>query len=263
MSDIFDAINPLNLAIAKSIIGGGGQVEIVSWADGTPAQLAAMLFANDAGLIDINDYWSVGDERTEHLSAIAANPNGAFTTAMDAQDVVMVIMNEGYMNQPGIHFVVGQKDVLNRDGRMNATRTNTGSWKDSLMRADLNNLYYNAFSADFRALFKSFGVLTAQTGDGSINETVQDYFALFAEKEVFGAAELSNATEAAALSQIEYYKTSANRVKKCGRYKKVWAERSPVGISDPTTSFCAVSGAGKEYWQGGHETTSISPFGCI
>jgi hypothetical protein len=243
------------------IPSGGGQVEIVTWADGTPAQLAAMLFANDAGLIDINDYWSVGDERTEHLSAIAANPNGAFTKAMDAQDVVMMIMNEGYMNQQGIHFVVGQKDCLNQRGRMNATQTNTGSWKDSLMRADLNNLYYNAFSADFRALFKPFGVITAKTYNGSENETVQDYFSLFAEKEVVSSPTKSNTTEAAALSQIEYYLTRANRIKKVGESKETWFERSPTLDDEKKYCMCSLNGTAMD--STAYVSHGVAPFGCI
>lgn len=236
-------------------------IEIATWADGTPAQLAAMLQAHDNGLIDINDYWSVGDERTEHLSAIPANPSGAFTTAMGAQDVVMVIMNEGYMNQQGIHFAVGQKDCLNQEARMNATGTNTGSWKNSLMRADLNNLYYNAFSADFRALFKPFGVLTAQTYNGSTNETVQDYFALFAEQEVFGAATFSNTTEAGALSQIKYYEASSNIIKSKSGVAEWWWERSPN--KNANNGFGFILNDGRASTNGANGTGGVSPFGCI
>lgn len=238
-------------------------LEIVTWADGTPAQLAAMLQAHDDGLIDIYDYWSVGDERTEHLSAIAANPNGAFTTAMDAQDVEMVIMNEGYMNQQGIHFAVGQKDCLNQKGRMNATNTNTGSWKDSLMRADLNNLYYNAFSADFRALFKPFNVTTAQVyNDDYLTETVQDYFSLFAEREILDYDNYSAPGEFDALSQIEYYKTQSNRMKYFNGSNTAWWERSIYRGHLPY--FLAIQVNGTAYSQAASSTNvAIAPFGCI
>lgn len=238
-------------------------LEIVTWADGTPAQLAAMLQAHDNGLIDIYDYWSVGDERTEHLSAIAANPNGAFTKAMDAQDVVMVLMNEGYMNQQGIHFAVGQKDCLNQKGRMNATNTNTGSWKDSLMRADLNNLYYNAFSADFRALFKPFNVTTAQVyNDDYLTETVQDYFSLFAEREILDYDNYSAPGEWNALLQIEYYKTQSNRMKYFNGSNTYWWERSIYRLY--LYNFLAIHANGTAYSQAASNTNvAIAPFGCI
>lgn len=234
---------------------------IVTWADGTVDEIKAMLDAHDAGDINIYDFWSVGDERTVSLSAIAANPNGAFITAMDAQNVTMVLMNEGYMSQSGIHYVVGQKDCLNKGGRMNSTDTNAGSWKDCLMRADLSNLYYNALPSDFKSLLKQFDVLTAKTYSGSINETTQDYIALFAEKEVFGTRSYSNATEAAVLLQIKYYETSSNRQKTQDTGPAYWWERSPDINYD--TAFCVIRSTGIADEFPSNNKNGISPFCCI
>ena len=63
---------PKNMASAISLIPTGGSssggigefsYEIVSWANGTDEQIVRMIQAADLGLINLADYWSVGDER--------------------------------------------------------------------------------------------------------------------------------------------------------------------------------------------------------
>ncbi len=247
-------------------------VDIVSWQNGTYDQIKAMLDAHDAGTINIYDYWNIGDTRSVSISAIAKNTNGAFTTAMSAQTVEMVLMNQGYMSQSGIHYVVGQKNELNQPARMNTSATNSGSWKSSKMRTDINDRYYNAVDSNFRQLIKPVNVLTAKTYSGSTNETVQDYFALFAEKEVLGTRSYSNTTEANALRQIKYYETSANRQKTLGNTstKKAWWERSPGESTSKGFCYLRESGAahctGLSSSLGGTDNVysyGVAPFCCI
>ena len=244
----------------------GSGPAIVTWADGTDEEIAAMISAADAGKINLSDYWSLGDERTVHLDAMTVGD--AFTTAMAAQDVVLVLMdtgiNSGYkdVNNKTVNFVVGQKNSLSKTGRMNTTDTNTGSWNGCAMRTDLNNKYYNALPATFRACLKQFKTITAQTYNGSTNQISQDYIALFAEKEVIGSTYYNNPTEANALTQVDYYKTTANRIKKNGNgYDCYWWERSPH--YGDRGSFCMVELRG--YAEGGQAKDSygIAPFMCI
>ena len=234
--------------------------KIVTWADGTPAEIAAMLAAHDAGDINIYDYWSVGDERVVSLGAITANPNGAFITSMAAQNITLVLMNEGYMNQSGVHYVVGQKDGLTEYGRYVADGGQTESWKNSLIRAALNSDYYNALDSDFRGLLKEFSVITGEYDEQSI-QTVTDKVALFACKEVLNEGGYGAAIEASALTQIEYYQTTANRVKVDKKYNtdNGWMTRTPSGdwyINLITTSGAAdITSIGNEI--------PIAPFMCI
>lgn len=241
------------------IPNGGGQFEIVTWADGTDEQIKVMIVAADAGLINLSDYWSVGDERTVHLSAMTAGDG--LNTAQPEQDVVHVLMNGGYPGNPNVHFVWGQKDCLSQKGRMNTSDTNTGSWNDCAIRADLNDKYYNALPATYRSCLKQFNVITAQTYDGSTNQISQDYISLFAEQEIFGTQKYSNTTEAAALSQIEYYKTVSNRIKQVGRYTRAWWERSPY--SGNASRYCYVSSSGNADLNAASGTYGVAPFGCI
>ena len=241
------------------IPSGGGQVEPVTWADGTDEQIKVMIDAADAGTINLADYWSVGDERTVHLSAMTAGD--AFIDGQPEQDVVHVLMNEGYPGNPRVHFVWSQKDCLLKIGRMNPDNTGSVSWKwnDCAMRANLNDKYYNALPAVYRSCLKQFNVITAQTYDGSTNQISSDFISLFAEKEIFGSATYSNTTEAAALSQIEYYKTASNRIKQVNGRNSIWWERSRYSGE----TFCGVNLGGNADYYGSPYTFGIAPFGCI
>lgn len=253
----------------KSITVSCKYVPEKDWKDGadkgTDEEIAAMIEAADNGDIDLSLYWAVNDKRTVHLSAMTAGDG--LNTAQPEQDVVLVLMdtgaNSGYKDVNGkpVNFVWGQENSLSEYGRMNTTNTNSGSWNGCAMRTDLNSKYYNALPAEFRACFKQFNVITAQTYNGSTNQTSQDYISLFAEKEVFGSVTYSNSTEANALTQIEYYKTTANRVKQAKGSNYYWWERSPY--SSGAHYFCLVTSGGNADDNGASGANGVAPFGCI
>lgn len=66
----------ISLRQLKMAYDSAHSLEIVSWADGTDEQIAAMVAAADAGEIVLSDYWSEGDTRTVQLSAMAADGVG-------------------------------------------------------------------------------------------------------------------------------------------------------------------------------------------
>lgn len=249
------------------IIVRKASTKIVTWSDGTDEEIKAMLEAADAGKINLSDYWSVGDERTVHLSAMTAGDG--LNTAQPEQDVIHVLMdtgeNSGYTDVNGkpVNFVWGQKDCLYATGRMNTSNTNTGSWNGCAMRADLNDKYYNALPATYKSCLKQFNVITAQTYNGSTNQTSLDYVSLFAAKEFFGSQAGSNAKEAAVLKRIKYYETAANIIKKLPANDSAypWFLRSPV--STATTDYCRVTGTGSAATTYAATRNGVAPFGCI
>lgn len=231
----------------------------ITWANGTVSQIAEMLQMHDNGDINIYDYWHIGDERIVHLNAIPANPNGAFINAITAQDVVMVLMDIAYGSN-NIHFVVGQKNCLKEREKVNLTASNTGSWSGSLIRADLNTLYYNALDG-YNTLLKSFDVDTIETYNGTTIQTTTDKIALFAEKEVFGYAYYGNETEANDLTQVDYYTDSSHRIKTMNGSTMTWFLRSPRG--NMASDFCSVTSRGKVDCSGANLNLGIAPFMCI
>ena len=251
-------------------------LKIVTWASGTDEEIAAMVEAADAGTINLADYWAVGDVRTVQLSAMSATGVGE---SHAAQQVDLVLMHAGgYTLNTAVasgrtkcSFVVGLKDSLAEAGYMNSSGTNSGSWNGSARRTWCNNVFRNAIPSTLRAIFKQFKTVTAQTYNGSTNQTSVDYFALPAAKEVFGGSassagsgtSYSNLTEFNALFQFDYYKTSSNRVKKLGKTGSVsyWWERSPYYYY--SNNFCIVYSDGAAGYYNASGSFGLAPFGCI
>lgn len=248
--------------------------EIVSWADGTDEQIAAMVAALDDGTISIEDTgWAVGDERKVTLAAMAAT--GVGETHVE-QTVTLVLMDSQHYTLTETtaggdtkdHFVVGMKNFLANGtsgewGYMNSSNTNSGSWSGCARRKWCNDVFRAAIPEALRGCFKQFKVPTATTYNGSSVTETDDYFALFAEKEIFGSRTYSNTTEANALSQIEWYKTAANRIKKAGDAGSAysWWERSPR--SSDRDYFCLVYSSGNANFNSASYGLGLAPFGCI
>lgn len=237
----------------------GGGLRVVTWADGTDEEIAAMLDAHYAGQIDIHDYWNVGDERVVSLSAMSATGVGE---SHAAQNVTLVLTEEGGKTlSDGITtcaFQFDQKHNLNETGYMNSTNTNTGGWKNSARRTWCNSVYKNAFPATLQPIFKEF-INQSGTGGGSSSgvENTTDSFALRAEVEVFGSLTYSVSGEG---TQVKYYKTSANRIKQTAGSNEVWWERSPRSSYD---HFCCVNYTGGSLYNRANNVNGLAPFGCI
>lgn len=269
-----------NPATDKTISVTCSFMTLVTWANGTDEQIAAMVAAADAGQIDLyqDGGWRVGDERTVSLSAIAASGtydgvSWSVGESQSAQTITLVLMARDHYTltnatsggRTKCSFVVGVKNCLGTYGYMNSTATNTGSWSSSARRAWCNGGFRQALPSALRGIFKQFKVTTATEYNASTTTDTNDYFALFAEKEIFDSATYSNTTEANALSSITWYETSSNRIKKQGDSGSVayWWERSPYASG--ALYFCVVGsgGGGGAGAGGGDGARGLSPFGCL
>lgn len=246
--------------------------KIVTWADGTDAEIVAMVNAADKGRINLADYWSVGDERQVTLSAMGATGVGEPHVE---QTVTFVLMNAGGKTlanatpsgRTECSFIVGMKNGLANGtsgeyGYMNSSNTNSGGWEACPRRTWCNNVFRNAIPSTLRDIFKQHLNVTAN-GNGSTTVTSTDYFALPAEKEVFGSNTKANSTAESSLTQFEYYKTSANIIKKSGDSGSAnnWWERSP--FSGNATAFCRVSPEGIASGYFASSIYLLAPFGVI
>lgn len=245
----------------------------ISWSTGTDEEIVRAIAAADAGEIDLyNDNgWRVGDTRTVSLSAMEATGTyGGVTWSVGethgAQDIELVLMNKGGItlsNGNECKFVVGMKDCLNEAGYMNSTNTNSGSWDGCARRNWCNGAFRQAIPDSLRGIFKQMQTITAETYNGTTLKTSLDYFALPAEREIFGTRSFSNATEWAStsLTPFTWYATSANRVKKLNGNSAHWWERSPV--ANESDSFCRVGNSGVAGYNFAAPASGLSPFGCI
>ena len=235
-------------------------VKIVSWADGTDEEVAAMVAAADAGKLNLSDYWSAGDTRTVHLSAMAAT---GVSETHTAQDVQMVLTDPGHYTLASgkpCNFVVNMKDCLKETGYMNSSNTNSGGWNGCARRTWCNNVFRNAIPSGLRPAFKQFKTKAA-TGTGTASTTSTDWFALPSEMEVFGRVTYANSSAESGNTQLNYYKTSSNRVKKVNGSADWWWERSPH--SSTSARFCVVRRDGSASGNSASYGYGLSPFGCI
>ena len=250
----------IRLSQLKTAVNAFPSVEIVPWSTGTDEQIAAMVAAADAGEIVLSDYWSAGDTRTVHLSAMAAGGN---VESHAAQDVQFVLTDPGHYtlaNGKPCNFVVLQKDCLKEPGAMNSQTTNSGGWNGCPCRTWCNSVYRDAIPSSLRAIFKQFKVRTA---DGSSSSSIEstDWFSLFSEKEIFGSTTYANKTAESQNTQLDYYKTSSNRIKNMKTSAIRWWERSPRTSS--SEQFCSVSPSGVAGSISANRKYGLAPFGCI
>lgn len=270
VSDAGDSLNRPSTAIIT--LTNVSVLKKVTFANGTDAEVAAVVAAMDDGTITAEQTgWTVGDERSVPLAAMSSP---YVDERQNAQTVTLAIMDTNHYDlttatsggDTKCHFVVGLKNCLQNVGFMNASATNSGSWGASRRRSWCNTAFKNAFPSDLLPIFKQFKVITAKTYNGTTNETTDDYFALFAEKEVFNEKQYSNQTEADALTRVKYYETAANarKIKGNGSTYNEWYLRSPY--ASPGTSgqgFCIVSFYGGPAQVDANTNGGIAPFGVI
>ena len=237
-------------------------LEIVSWASGTDEQIAAMVAAADAGKLNLSDYWHEGDTRTVHLSAMAATGVGETHAAQNVQFVLTDPGHYTLANGKACSFVVLQKDSLSEYGYMNSSDTNGGGWNNCARRTWCNSVYRNAIPSTLRGIFKQFKVRTASGSGSGVTEST-DWFSLFSEKEVFGSTAYANSSAESQNTQLNWFKTSSNRIKKNGMNGSAsyWWERSPY--SGYSNRFCYVADSGTADGWRASIAVGLAPFGCI
>lgn len=251
----------IRLSQLKTAVEAFPSLKIVPWSTGTDEQIAAMVAAADAGEIVLSDYWSAGDTRTVHLSAMAAYIGTGDAHA--AQDVQFVISDPGHYtlaNGQPCNFVVLQKDCLKKSGAMNRPNTNSGGWNSCTRRTWCNSVYRDAIPSGLRPIFKQFKVHTAD-GTGSTAVESTDWFSLFSEKEIFGSTTYADSSAESQNTQLDYYKTSSNRIKRANGYALSWWERSTAKAY--SEGFCYVTSDGAAKQNEANNTRGLAPFGCI
>lgn len=232
---------------------------IVSFADGTDEEVAAMMDAAKNGSIDLqtDGGWKVGDTRTIHISAFigGGNVNNA------EQDIDIVISSFEDYNGCGAKMQFDFKQQLAQPHRMNASNTNSGGWKSSEMFTTTMPALVKALPEWLSARLLEFSVKASAGAQSSTIETITgNKLALRSEVEIFGSTSYSKSGEG---TQIEYYKTAANRKKVRGKGGSAdyWWERSPYGSNG--NRFCLVISGGTADYYNASNTYGVSPFGCI
>lgn len=264
-----------NYDAGNRLLGEPEGLKIVTFADGTDAEITKMIEAHYAGKINIGDYWAVGDKRTIHHNAMSATGVSESHKANDYAYVIIGIEHDDLVTpingktkaaitiqtERMLYLDTTTKynssyDTSHECGYMNSLRTNDGGWQDCERRIWCNEVYKKCLPTYIQNMMKQ---VKKKTSGGSSN----DYAFLPSEIEIFGSATYSFAGEG---KQYQYFKNAtANRYKKprhgsdyvSGYY---W-ERSP--FSSGSNSFCRVNVDGSAGTGDASDTFGVVPCLCI
>ena len=227
--------------VKKAYVGVGGvaklaytssNVKIVSFANGTDAEIKAMLNAYYADEITWEQMgWAVGDTRKIHLNAMQSpNPDSSQTWA--AQDITVVIVDHDHTDlataingHTKACITVQTREMLsgvsagtrgtiyvNGDSSKDMTFT---KWSNLYMRTYLNDKVWGAFPTDFKAAIKTSKHNRHTDYNTSVSEVVNDNLFLPSYPEIFGTAyyQYYKTTSPAEGTQFAYF-TDPNNIKK-------------------------------------------------
>lgn len=271
-----------NYDAENRLLGEPDGVKIVTFADGTDAEIEKMIEAHYAGKINISDYWTVGDKRIIHHNAMDAT---GVSESHKANDYVYVII--GIEHDDLVTAINGKTkaaitiqterllyldttteynsscDASHECGYMNSLDVNGGGWEDCERRTWCNNVYKKCLPAYIQNMMKQVKKLTSIGNRSSTIKTSNDYAFLLSEIEIFGSIANSFVGEG---EQYQHFKNAtANRYKK-PRYSSDYVSgyywtRSPS--SDYGTYFCNVLRNGSAGYDGAKHTRGVAPCLCI
>lgn len=120
---------------------------------------------------------------------------------------------------------------------MNSSNTNSGGWKDSVMRTTHLPAILTLMPTEVQNGIREVSKKVSVGGASSTIETVSDKLFLLDEVEIFGSISYSAAGEG---TQYDYYKAGNSKVKKRNGSVVTWWECSPHRSS--SAYFCMVNG---------------------
>lgn len=253
----YTGLDAAEIVMARKL--GGGGVTIVPFETGTDDEIVAMIQAAHDGQINLqtDGGWAIGDVRTITVNAFTAGGN--VSEAQQQVDIVISSFDE-YMSCGNV-MQFDFKDALAANVRMNSSAVNSGGFGSSEMYNITLPALVEALPLWLKTLLITFNVLGSAGDTSAVIETVpNNKLALRSEIEIFGNISYSKAGEG---SQIPYYTTSANRIKKIGHTGNAgrWWERSPEG--NTTSTFCDVYTDGQASKNYAQRVEGVAPFGCL
>lgn len=121
-------------------------------------------------------------------------------------------------------------DCYGETKNMNSSDTNSGGWKNSVMRTTHLPAILALMPTEVQNGIREVSKKASVGGASSTIETVSDKLFLLSEVEIFGSTRYSAAGEG---TQYDYYKAGNSKVKKRNGYAATWWERSPHASASP------------------------------
>lgn len=143
-------------------------------------------------------------------------------TLTTGETITMVILGFNHDNltaggKAGI--TLGMKNALATAYPMNSSATNTGGWKESVMRTTTINTLYGYLPSEVQAVIKPVDKITARYDQSNALETTSDKLFLFSHVEIMGTNMYSTTAQCSVPgegSQYEYFKNAPMPKPKAG-----------------------------------------------
>ena len=141
--------------VQTQVVTDGSVNGIKSFAEASWDDIAVMLKRHYAGIINLANFWSIGDTKTIKYNAmIAANGIDEIHPSME-QKVTIVGFSHDYLTSGGkaaitLQFVNG----IGNAGYIHGSPTNVGGWRDCQRRAWCNNTFFASLPAALQNLIK-------------------------------------------------------------------------------------------------------------
>ncbi len=208
------------------LCGYGGYHEVEVGMDPTTPEGIQAILNNDLE----NDLLAVGDEIAVTLNT--------------SEDITLVIMAINH-DQDG-QVILGTKNALATTQQHQTSNTNSGGWKNSLIRTWLNETFLYQLPEEWQ------GVIAERSVDHSIGaqstslNTVTDSIWLPREAEIFTSTTYAATTEKSSggATIFDWYATSGNTIKKLGDDGSAYAWWEASAFVSNSTDFCRVGGSG-------------------
>lgn len=204
--------------------------KIVDFATGTDEEIAAMLDAHYQGLLNIGDYWHVGDTRVMHLNAMPATPPYASESHVE-QNMTMVIIgieHDNLKEKIGIRtqaaITLQCREMLGNNGNAeggyifgsNKTTGKNTNYSTNPRRTWLNGTFINSLPTSIQPLVKTIIKKNlANHTDSTSGPNTEDKAFLTSSSEMFGSTSIGwyKGSEAREGKQYPYYNSNAKRTK--------------------------------------------------
>lgn len=258
---------------------------IRTFADATDEEIAAMLEAHYSGLINIEDYWSIGDTRKIHINAIPADSYCERDYIEEDNELVIIGFNhDDLTNKQGKRtkaaITVNFKNVYGCNVPYETiyywgsdsvyADSSTGNWNKNPMKYWLNNIFINALPINFLSLIKTVNKQNLKSHTSNATFITNDKIFWLSYTEVFGNEKHNhycNLTDGEG-PQYKYYETSANRIKyhtDNKNNKRAWWLRSPsTWAKNDDYYWFAVGSSGTSYYCLSHNVNMLqAPAFCL
>lgn len=260
---------------------------------GTYSEISDMLDAHYNGRINISDYWSIGDTRTETISEIMISGDSVATQPSQEIELCIIGLNHDDLETEinGHSKAAITIQTLNclsygmgMDGGSGGNypyacwsttyaSTNSTLYPYCRGRDFCNNEFINALPIELIPMIKSIIKLSnrhdsySKSGQYSLHETTVDSVFLISASELWGdelSTKLAKITEDDDGVQYTYYKTASNRVKNTVVAMQAchWWLRTSYIDSDRNSGFIAVDDTGNRTYIF-NATYGIAPAFCL